>query len=227
MDKAIISNGLILLALLITTISQIKVTSSYNKYKKKLNNNDLTGFDTARKILDKNGLNNIMILETRGNLSDHYDPKRKVIKLSTDIYHGSSIASIAVAAHECGHAIQDKVNYTPMRIRSKLVPIVNLCTKIGYFAIIIGAVFSYTLIEVGIILLLSMLAFQIITLPVEFNASKRALEELKKQQLTTNEEEKYTKKMLSSAAFTYIAALLSTMLQILRYVVIFTGRSDD
>ena len=227
MDKAIISNGLILLALLITTISQIKVTSSYNKYKKKLNSNDLTGFDTARKILDKNGLNDIMILETRGNLSDHYDPKRKVIKLSTDIYHGSSIASIAVAAHECGHAIQDKVNYTPMRIRSKLVPIVNLCTKIGYFAIIIGAVFSYALIEVGIILLLSMLAFQLITLPVEFNASKRALEELKNQQLTTNEEEKYTKKMLSSAAFTYVAALLSTMLQILRYVVIFTGRSDD
>ena len=227
MDKTIISNGLILLALLITTISQIKVTSSYNKYKKKLNNNDLTGFDTARKILDKNGLNDIMILETRGNLSDHYDPKRKVIKLSTDIYHGSSIASIAVAGHECGHAIQDKVGYTPMKIRSKLVPVVNLCTKIGYFAIIIGAVFSYTLIEVGIILLLSMLAFQLITLPVEFNASKRALEELKKQQLTTNEEEKYTKKMLSSAAFTYVAALLSTMLQILRYVVIFTGRRDD
>ena len=227
MDKTIISNGLILLALLITIISQIKVSSSYNKYKKKLNSNDLTGFDTARKILDKNGLNDIMILETRGNLSDHYDPQRRVIKLSTDIYHGSSIASIAVAAHECGHAIQDKLGYTPMKLRSKLVPIVNLCTKIGYFAIIIGVVFSYTLIEVGIILLLSMLAFQLITLPVEFNASKRALEELKKQQLTTNEEEKYTKKMLSSAAFTYVAALLSTMLQILRYVVIFSGRRDD
>lgn len=227
MDKTLISNGLILLALLITTISQIKVTSSYNKYKKKLNNNDLTGFDTARKILDKNGLNDIMILETRGNLSDHYDPQRRVIKLSTDIYHGSSIASIAVAAHECGHAIQDKVGYTPMKIRSKLVPVVNLCTKIGYFAIIIGVVFSYTLIEVGIILLLSMLAFQLITLPVEFNASKRALEELKKQNLTTKEEEKYTKKMLSSAAFTYVAALLSTLLQILRYVVIFSGRRDD
>ena len=227
MDKTLISNGLILLALLITTISQIKVSSSYNKYKKKLNVNDLTGFDTARKILDKNGLNDIMILEARGNLTDHYDPKRKVIKLSTDIYHGSSIASVAVAAHECGHAIQDKVGYIPMKIRSKLVPIVNLCTKIGYFAIIIGMVFSYTLIEVGIILLISMLVFQLITLPVEFNASKRALEELKKQNLTTKEEEKYTKKMLSSAAFTYVAALLSTMLEILRYVVIFTGRRDD
>lgn len=227
MDNTLISNGLILLALLITIISQIIVTSSYNKYKKKLNSNDLTGFDTARKILDKNGLNDIMILETRGNLTDHYDPKRRVIKLSTDIYHGSSIASIAVAAHECGHAIQDKVGYTPMKIRSNIVPIVNLCTKIGYFAIIIGTIFSYTLIKVGIILLLSILAFQLITLPVEFNASKRALEELKKQKLTTNEEEKNTKKMLSSAAFTYVAALLSTMLQILRYFLIFAGRRDD
>lgn len=227
MDNIIINYGLIFLALIITTISQILVSSSYKKYKKKLNSKDLTGYDTARKILDKNGLNDIMILETKGNLTDHYDPKRKVIKLSTDIYHGSSIASIAVAAHECGHAIQDKDKYLPMKIRSSLVPIVNTCTKIGYFAIMIGVIFSYALIEIGIILLLSMLAFQLVTLPVELNASKRALRELENLKLINVDEKKYTKNMLSTAAFTYIASLLSTMLEILRYILIFTGRRDD
>lgn len=227
MNNIMMNYGLIFLAIIITTISQIMVSSSYKKYKKKLNSKDLTGYDVARKILDKNNLDDIMILETKGNLTDHYDPKRKVIKLSTDIYHGSSIASIAVAAHECGHAIQDKDKYTPMKIRSTLVPIVNLCTKIGYLAITIGVIFSYTLIEVGIILLLSMLAFQIITLPVEFNASKRALNELENLKLINKEEKQHTKKMLSSAAFTYIASVLSTMLEILRYVLIFGGRRDD
>ena len=178
MNNIILNYSLIGIALIITTISRIAVSSSYRKYKKILNNKDLTGFDVAREILNKEGLNDIMILETKGNLTDHYDPKRKVVKLSTDIYHGSSIASLAVAAHECGHAIQDKDKYTPMRIRSSLVPVVNLCTRIGYFAIAIGVFFSYTLIEVGIILLFSMLAFQLITLPVEFNASKRALKKL-------------------------------------------------
>ena len=227
MDNLTLNYGLIFLALIITTISQITVSSSYKKYKQKLNSKDLTGYDVARKILDKNGLDDIMILETKGNLTDHYDPKRKTVKLSTDIYHGSSIASLAVAAHECGHAIQDKDKYLPMRIRSTLVPIVNLCTKIGYFSVVIGTIFSYFLIEIGIILLLSMLVFQLITLPVEFNASKRALNELEKQKLINNEEKKQTKKMLSSAAFTYIASLLSTMLEILRYILIFTGRRDD
>ena len=227
MDNLTLNYGLIFLALIITTISQITVSSSYKKYKQKLNSKDLTGYDVARKILDKNGLDDIMILETKGNLTDHYDPKRKTVKLSTDIYHGSSIASLAVAAHECGHAIQDKDKYLPKRIRSTLVPIVNLCTKIGYFSVVIGTIFSYFLIEIGIILLLSMLVFQLITLPVEFNASKRALNELEKQKLINNEEKKQTKKMLSSAAFTYIASLLSTMLEILRYILIFTGRRDD
>ena len=165
-----------------------------------------------------------MILETKGNLTDHYDPTKKVIKLSTDIYHGSSIASVSVAAHECGHAIQDKDNYKPMRIRSKLVPTVNICTRIGYLAILIGIIFSYTLIEIGIILLLSMLVFQLITLPVEFNASKRALIQLEDLNLIDKEEKKSAQKMLSAAAFTYVAALLSTLLEILRYVLIFADR---
>ena len=215
---------LIWIAFIITLISQLSVSIAYSKYKKKLNNKDLTGYDTARKILDKNGLKDIMILETTGNLTDHYDPTKKVIKLSTDIYHGSSIASLAVAAHECGHAIQDKESYKPMRIRSKIIPTVNLCTRLGYLAIAIGAFCSYKLIEIGIILLLTLLAFQIITLPVEFNASKRALNELKEQKLLDKNDISSARKMLVAAAFTYVASMLSTLLNILRYALIFMDR---
>ena len=217
-------NLLIWIGLILTITSQIIVSASYSKYKKKLNNKDLTGYDVARKILDKNKLNDIIILETKGNLTDHYDPARKTIKLSTDIYHGSSIASLAVAAHECGHAMQDKDGYKPMRIRNKIIPTVNICTRIGYLAIIIGAIFSYKLIEIGIILLLALLAFQIITLPVEFNASKRALNELKTNRFLDKDETKDAKNMLLAAAFTYVASMLSTLLEILRYVLIFADR---
>lgn len=226
MENITLNYLLIFISILITTLSQILISISYSKYKKILNNKDLTGFDVARKILDNNGLSNIMILETKGNLTDHYDPQRKTIKLSTDIYHGSSIASAAVAAHECGHAIQDKTKYIPMRIRSHLVPFVNICTRIGYLAIMIGVIFSYLLVELGIILLLAMLLFQLITLPVEFNASKRAMQELEKLHILDKEEKSYAKNMLIAAAFTYVASLLSTLLEILRYILIFTDRDN-
>ena len=224
MEDITLNYLIIFISILITTLSQIFISLAYSKYKKILNNKDLSGYDVARKILDSNNLDNIMILETRGNLTDHYDPQRKVIKLSTDIYHGSSIAGAAVAAHECGHAIQDKMKYTPMRIRSTLVPFVNICTRIGYLAIVIGIIFSYTLIEVGIALLLSMLVFQLITLPVEFNASHRAIKELERLNLIDEEEKSSAKNMLIAAAFTYVASVLSTLLEILRYALIFNDR---
>lgn len=217
---------LIFIGLGISLIAQIIVTSSYSKYKKVLNSKDLTGYEVARKILDKNGLQDIMILETKGNLSDHYDPTRKVIKLSTDIYHGSSIASASVASHECGHAIQDKDGYKPMRIRSKIVPTVNICSKLGYIAIILGALFSYQLIEIGIILLATILIFELITLPVELNASKRAMQQLDKLKLIENNDKGKAKSMLSAAAFTYIASLITSFLQILRLVLMFSRRND-
>ena len=219
MEDITLNYLIIFISILITTLSQIFISLAYSKYKKILNNKDLSGYDVARKILDSNNLDNIMILET-----DHYDPQRKVIKLSTDIYHGSSIAGAAVAAHECGHAIQDKMKYTPMRIRSTLVPFVNICTRIGYLAIVIGIIFSYTLIEVGIVLLLSMLVFQLITLPVEFNASHRAIKELERLNLIDEEEKSSAKNMLIAAAFTYVASVLSTLLEILRYALIFNDR---
>lgn len=215
------------LAIIITTMSQVIIKYTYNKYQKKDNNKKLTGFDVARKILDSNGLDNILILETKGTLTDHYDPSKKVIKLSTDIYANSTLSSAAVAAHECGHAIQDKVGYKPMRIRSKIVPTVNLLTKLGYLSILIGAIFDYRLVEIGVFLILSILVFQLITLPVEFNASIRALKELTRLKLLSDSEKKDAKKVLIAAAFTYVASILSTLLQILRYFFIFASRRNS
>ena len=227
MNNNIITYDLLIwIGLLITIISQILVSASYSRFKKKLNNKDITGFDAARKILDKNDLKDVMILETKGNLTDHYDPTRKVIRLSTDIYHGSSIASVAVAAHECGHAIQDKENYKPMRIRSKIVPTVNLCTKLGYLAIVIGAIFSYKLMEIGIILLLALLAFQLITLPVEFNASSRALAQIESLGIVSHDERRESRKVLKAAALTYVAAAATAVLQLLRLITIANRRDD-
>lgn len=223
-------NGLTILLMIIGFIlvlfAQIRINSAYSKYRRIQNYKGLTGYEVAKTILNANGLSNIEVYKTSGNLTDHYDPSKKLIRLSSAIYNGTSIASMAVAAHECGHAIQDKENYKPMRIRSKIVPTVNLCTKLGYLAIVIGAIFSYKLMEIGIILLLALLAFQLITLPVEFNASSRALKETKKLKLLDNEEIPNAKSMLSAAAFTYVAAMLSTLLEILRYVLIFTDRDN-
>lgn len=215
---------LIWLGLIITFISQIIIKITYSKYQKQENTKRLTGFDVARQILDRNNLQDILILETSGCLSDHYDPTKKVIKLSTDIYHRNTISSVAVAAHECGHAIQDKENYKPMKIRSKIVPTVNLLTKVGYLSIVIGAIFDYRLMEIGVILLLSILLFQIITLPVEFNASHRALKQIDNLNLLSSNEQKGAKKVLIAAAFTYVAAVLTTLMQILRYALIANSR---
>ena len=229
MNDLYLNNLLIILAFSITFISQIIVSLSYSKYKKKLNNKDQNGYDVARKILDKNGLEDIMILETKGNLTDHYDPTKKVIKLSTDIYHGSSIASVSVAAHECGHAIQDKDNYKPMRIRSKLVPTVNISTRAGYIALVIGLLFSSkNLALFGVALLAVMLLFQLVTLPVEFNASTRAVAQLSEMNiLYGNEEKAGARKVLTAAALTYVAGAVVAIAELLRLIMIFNSRNND
>ena len=160
-------------------------------------------------------------------MTDHYDPKTKVVRLSNDIHSGASIASVSVAAHECGHAIQDKVGYGPMRLRSALVPVVNFSTKIGYYAIAIGIATSMLKIAIiGIILLLSMLVFQLVTLPVEFDASRRGKDELASLGILDSSEQKGSAKMLKAAAFTYVASVLSTSATMLRQAInIFSRRS--
>lgn len=219
--------GLILIGVVITLGAQIYVNSTYNRTKKIRNKRGVTGAEVARAILDKNGLQKVNVVETKGTLSDHYDPKSKVVRLSTDVYHSPSVASISVAAHECGHAIQDKNGYVFMRIRSALVPIVNFSSYAGYFAIMIGALFSLIdLIWLGIILECVILLFQMITLPVEFDASSKALKEIKKMDILDKTEYKKGKGMLTAAAMTYVASVATTLLEILRLVLMFTNRRD-
>ena len=227
MNDLMINYLLLFAGLIITVIAQIYVSSSYNKYKKIANKENITGFEVPRKILDENGLNDIHIVEIKGEMTDHYDPSRKVVRLSKNVFNGSSIASVAIAAHECGHAIQDKDNYTFMRIRGKLVPTVNLCSRLGYLAIAIGFIFGILdLAIIGIILLLAILVFQLITLPVEFDASKRAKQELDKLNIVESDEIDGCSSMLKAAAFTYVASLVTTLLEILRLALIAFDRRD-
>ncbi|MBQ3021460.1 MAG: zinc metallopeptidase [Bacilli bacterium] len=219
--------GLYFLALIIPLIAQLYVSSSYKKYKNIDNSNKLTGFEVAKKILEKNGLNDMYIVETKGNLTDHYDPKRKIVRLSSDVFHGTSIASIAVAAHECGHAIQDKVGYSFMKIRSFIYPIVSFGTKFAYIVLMIGLIANMlNLIWLGILLVGLGLLFQLVTLPVEFDASKRALKELEGNIGVATSDLNGTKSMLNAAAMTYVAGVLSSALEILRLILIFTNNRD-
>ena len=216
------------LGLIITLVAQIYVNSSYNKYKFQGLKKKMSGSEIARMILDKNGLKNIKVKEVKGNLTDHYDPKKKVVCLSADIYEGDTIAAASVAAHECGHAIQHKEGYLFLKVRSALVPFVNFSTKIGYLVVIVGLIFSFPKVAIiGLILLLAMLLFQLVTLPVEFNASSRAKKQLTELNIIDNYELEGTTTMVRAAALTYVASLLTTLLQILRLALIVLGRNDD
>ena len=227
-DYFMINYGLPLLGLLITFLAQMYLTSSYNKYKCQDVKSKKTGAETAREILDLNGLRNVAVKEVKGTLTDHYDPKKKTVSLSSDIYNGTTIASVSVAAHECGHAIQDKEGYLFLKIRNSIVPLVNFSSKIGYLVVIIGLIFGMTKVAViGLIMLLAILLFQLITLPVEFNASKRAKKILVDLNIITNYELDDSKTMLNAAALTYVAGLMTTLLQILRLALIVARRSDD
>ena len=216
---------LYLLAFIIPLIAQIYVSATYKKNSKKDNAFGLTGYDVARKILDKNELNNLYVVETKGTMTDHYDPTRKTVKLSTDVYHGKSVASLAIAAHECGHAIQDKEGYFFLRLRRFLVPIVNIASHISTIFIFIGfAIEALDIVNIGIYLLLVGLLFQLVTLPVEFNASTRAKDQLEICGIVRSKEKSGVKQVLSAAAFTYVAGFIAEALQILRLVLISRNR---
>ncbi len=217
---------LFVFALLLTTGAQGYINHWYRKTKNILSNSHMSGEKVARKILDSNGLKRVKVVETSGVLSDHYDPKGKIVRLSSDIYHNTSLASVSVAAHECGHAIQDKDNYFFLRFRSSIVPIVNIASVLGYVAIMIGFIMgAFGFIRIGIVMECVILAFQLITLPVEFNASHRALVQLKKLGIVGEDEHKYCFKMLRAAALTYVAAVATSILEILRLVLL--SRRDD
>lgn len=225
--EMIIVYSLLIISAIIVTYAQTKINLSYGKYKKINSKGNLTGKDVARKILDSNNLADVKVKEVSGELTDHYEPRIKTVNLSSNIFNGTSIASISVAAHECGHAIQDKVGYTFMRIRAMLVPVVRLVSYLGYFSIVISLFAGITgYLKVGIIIEFATLLFHLVTLPVEFNASSRAKKELVRLHLIEDNEYNGVDSMLSAAANTYVASLLSNLLNLFRLLLILKNRDD-
>lgn len=209
---------LILLIIGLPLLAQIFIKISYENNSRIKNSKELTGYDVARKILDKNGLNDLLIVETNGYLTDHYDPNRKVIKLSKNIYGNDTISSMAVAAHEVGHAIQDKEGYFFLRLRTFIFPIVSFISRMSWLVILVGFFFEIVnAIYLGIIIVSASVIFELVTLPVEINASKRAIKELNSLNLITGEEDK-VKNVLTAAALTYIAGTLAEILQLIRLI---------
>lgn len=210
-----------LLMLILPIIAQINVTSIFNKYSKVRSSRGLTADQVARQILDSNGLYNVRIERVSGKLSDHYDPRDNVVRLSDSTYGNSSVAAIGVAAHECGHVCQHAENYGPIVLRSKLVPITNFCSRFWYFTFILGLVFSELsigtpLVYASIIMFAAVIVFQLVTLPTEFDASSRALATLENNNLLEASEVPQAKKVLTAAALTYVTGLVVSLLQLLR-----------
>ena len=214
----------ILPGLILALYAQAKISSAYEKYKKIGSSTNLSGAEVAREILDRNGLNYVKINLVDGNLSDHYDPRDKTLNLSRDVYYKNSIASVSIAAHEVGHAIQDSVEYVPLKVRAALVPLANLGTQLSFFLIILGFFFSVFFTKLGIALFFFAVLFQLVTLPVEFNASNRAKIELANG-IISDEDLRGTKEVLNAAALTYVASTIVAIGQFLRLLSIF-GRRD-
>lgn len=218
---------LVIPGLIISIWAQIKVSTTFNKYSKMTTVRGLSGYGAARRILDANGLSHVRIEQIRGDLTDHYDPRTNVIRLSESVYHATSPAAIGVAAHEAGHAIQYAQNYKPITVRAKLVPITNIGSMLSMPLFFIGLVFAetlYPLTLVGIALYCLVALFQLVTLPVEFDASARAMKVLESSKILNESELKASKKVLSAAAMTYVAALLTSLLTIFRLLLLANGR---
>lgn len=221
-------------ALLLGLWAQAKVKGTFKKYSRIGNSRNMTGAQAARMILDRNGLRNIAVERVSGNLTDHYDPQAGVIRLSSSVYASASIGAIGVAAHEAGHAVQDAEDYVPIRVRNKIVPVCNFGSSVGPVLILIGCMFGgsnfgVNLMMLGIALFSLVALFQLVTLPVELDASRRALRVIEENGQFTRDDYRGAKKVLTAAAMTYVAALVTSVMQILYYVTRFlgTGRRDN
>lgn len=209
----------LLVMLILPIVAQVNVTSTFKKYSKVGNSRGLTADQVARQILDSNGLFYIRVEHVSGDLTDHFDPTANVVRLSDSVYGQTSVAAIGVAAHECGHACQHAEEYAPIQIRTAIVPVVNICSRFWYLAFIIGVLLFETmpsLIYVGIIMFAAVVLFQLVTLPVELDASGRALKTLENDGILEAAEVPHAKKVLTAAAFTYVAALITSIMQLLR-----------
>lgn len=222
---------LIIPAMILALFAQARVSSTFDKYSKVSSRRGYTGADVARQLLLSAGINDVSVERISGHLTDHYDPKSKVLRLSDSVYASSSIAALGVAAHETGHAIQHRESYFPLTFRTAIFPIVNIGSKLSMPLIMIGLLFGYfsgsnILLLIGIILFATVVFFQVITLPVEFNASSRALKLLGQYNYLSNDEIKPAKKVLSAAALTYVAAAAVAISNLLRLLLIFSRRND-
>lgn len=218
---------LVLIGAVLGLLAQAQVNGAFKKYSKVHSMQGVTSQQVAEKILHEAGINDVRIERISGDLTDHYSPGEKVLRLSDSVYGSTSVAAIGVAAHECGHAIQHATDYAPIRVRSAIVPVVNIGSKLSWPIIIAGLAIGFTpLANIGIILFSGIVIFQLVTLPVEFNASGRALAILRDSSYLSNEELKGARKVLSAAAMTYVAAMVSSVLQLLRLVLIVSRRRD-
>ena len=210
---------LLIVSMIISGGAQLLIKARYSQYSKVNNDKKITGVEVAQSILKKHGMDNVYVVETKGYLSDHFDPSANVVRLSSDVFHGTTISAASIAAHEVGHAIQHKEGYWLMKFRSAIVPAVNLSSKFGYLAIVIGLGAQLTsLVYLGIIMLFAILLFQLITLPVEFDASKRGLQNINKYEILNSKEREGARKVLGAAALTYVAGLITTILEIFRII---------
>ncbi len=220
---------LVLPCILLALWASSNVNSTFKRYSKVLSTRRITGADAARRVLAANGVSGVQVEQVNGNLTDHFDPKTNVIRLSDSVYGAASVAAIGVACHEAGHAVQYAENYTPIKLRSAIIPVTNFGSKLAMPLILLGillsafADLSYTLVYVGIACFGLSLVFQLITLPVEFNASRRALRAIESGELLTREELRGAKKTLSAAAMTYVAATAVALAQLLRLILLFGG----
>lgn len=222
---------LVIIGAVICLLASARVRTTFNKYQRVRSMSGLTGAEAAERILRSAGIYDVVVRHIQGNLNDHYDPRNKTLSLSDSVYNSTSVAAIGVAAHECGHAIQHQKAYAPLAIRSALVPVANFGSMLAWPLILIGLLFSRgsgsLLITIGIICFSAAVLFQLVTLPVEFNASGRAVRILGSLGLLGDEELRQTRKVLSAAALTYVASAAAAILQLLRLVILFGGRRSD
>ncbi|RST76189.1 zinc metallopeptidase [Siminovitchia acidinfaciens] len=217
-----------IIIMLIPLMVQMYLKRTYAKNMEIDASSGLTGAEAARKVLDENGLFNVNIEEVSGNLTDHYDPRDKVVRLSSNNFHGTSIAAISVGIHEVGHAIQDKVGYAPLRFRHALVPVANIGSNFSWILILIGVILSSAnMLLLGIVAMAAAVLFQVVTLPVEFNASSRALTAMVNSGLIRNDEEGNARKVLNAAALTYVAGTVIAVIELLRFVLMFVGMNNN
>ena len=224
---------LVLPCIILSLWASARVNSTFKKYSNQLSRRRITGAEAARRVLSANGVHDVRIDRISGNLTDHYDPKANVIRLSDSVYDSTSTAAIGVACHEAGHAVQYAVNYAPIKLRAAIIPITNIGSKLAMPLILLGLLltfmedFSYFFVYLGIACVGLSLVFQLVTLPVEFNASRRAMEAIQDSELLTSEEQEGARKTLTAAAMTYVAATAVALAQLLRLLVIFGRRRDN